>query len=415
MRKVLIVTYYWPPSGGAGVQRWLKFTKYLPELGYEPYIVTVDPDHASYPVRDNSLMKDIHPAVKVFHTRSREPFAFYKLFSRKKQIPFAGFANEGKERFSQKIFRFIRGNFFIPDARKGWNKFALQKCEELINKEKIELIVTSSPPHSSQLIGLELKKKYPHMRWVADLRDPWTDIYYYDKLLHTPIAKAIDSSYERKVIENCDAAIVVSEFIRDQFSQKTTKPVKEKIAVIPNGYDQKDFDDVVAKVSPFLITYTGTLSTDYPVEDFIEAVKKLNDTQIRIRFVGSVPQVVKNKFEGLPVEFIAHVDHQKAIAFMKESNALLLMIPSAKDNKGILTGKLFEYIASGTPILCIGPTDGDAVRIIEECKAGVSCDAGDPDEVLKAIKALRDYQIPDSKLREQYSRKNLTSKLARLL
>ena len=181
MKKILIITYYWPPSGGAGVQRWLKYSRYLPDNQIQPIVVTVDPQKASYPVIDNSLLYEVPSSVKVHFTDTFEPFEMYRIVSRKNQIPFAGFANEGKLTMFKKFVRFIRGNFFIPDARIGWNKYAFAKCCALIEKENIDTILVTSPPQSSQLIGLRLKKKYK-LKWIADVRDPWTDIYYYDKL-----------------------------------------------------------------------------------------------------------------------------------------------------------------------------------------------------------------------------------------
>lgn len=418
MRKVLIVTYYWPPSGGAGVQRWLKFTKYLPDLGIKPFVVTVDKDSASYPVIDESLEKDIHPEVTVVRTKTTEPFDFYKKFTRRKQIPFAGFANDRKEKFSQKVFRFIRGNFFIPDARKGWNAHALKACREIIEREKIDVIITSSPPHSTQLIGIKLKQLFPGIKWIADLRDPWTDIYYYSKLLHTPVAKEIDRRLEKKVIEACDEAIVVSHFIKQQFLKKSSAIAETKFHVIPNGFDEEDFAGRDTTKEPaFLLTYTGTVSPDYPVFEFAQAFRIVaSKSNIRLRFVGAVPGVIKNLFEGLPVEFIPHVEHSVAIQFMCSSTALLLMIPNARDNKGILTGKLFEYLAARTPIFFIGPKDGDAAEIIRSAKAGYICEPGNVNEIAEQLLKLTSEWTSIAPVNtEKYSRKALTGQLAQLL
>jgi hypothetical protein len=183
MKKVLIITYYWPPSGGAGVQRWLKFAKYLPEYGWEPIILTIDPAYAAYPVTDDSLISEIPSTVKVFTTPAVDYFSIYK--KDKSRIPTAGFANSRENTVKDKILRFIRGNFFIPDPRKGWNGFAFKKACEIIETEGIKHVITTSPPHSTQLIGTKIKRKYPEIKWIADLRDPWTDIYYYDQFYPT--------------------------------------------------------------------------------------------------------------------------------------------------------------------------------------------------------------------------------------
>ena len=187
MKKVLVITYYWPPSGGAGVQRWVKFIKYFKDQNINPFIISVDPDFASYPLIDNSLKNDIPDNTNVYLTKTNEPYSLYKKINNN-QTPYAGFANEGRPNFFQKIARFIRGNFFIPDSRKGWNNFAYKKAVEILEKENIDTVITTSPPHSTQLIGLKLKETQ-NIKWIADLRDPWTDIYYYKSMLHTKWAK----------------------------------------------------------------------------------------------------------------------------------------------------------------------------------------------------------------------------------
>jgi glycosyltransferase involved in cell wall biosynthesis len=237
MPKVLIVTYYWPPGSGAGVQRWLKFSKYLPSLGWEPVILTVDPGYASYPAIDNTLEKDIPESIKVYKTKATDYFRIYK--KDKSGIPSAGFANSDESGFKAKILRFIRGNFFIPDPRKGWNKFAFRKACEIIEQEKISFVITTSPPHSTQLIGLKLKKKYPAINWIADLRDPWTDIYYYSMFYHTFLARSIDRLLEKKVLLGADRIITVGKSLKELFSGKA-EGLGRKIRVITNGFDDDD-------------------------------------------------------------------------------------------------------------------------------------------------------------------------------
>ncbi|MEO5644415.1 MAG: glycosyltransferase family 4 protein [Bacteroidia bacterium] len=378
MKRVLIVTYYWPPSGGAGVQRWVKLSKYFVRLGIIPYIVTVDPAKASYALRDVTLQDDVDSAVRISYTSTLEPYGIYKTLSRKKEIPFAGFSNDEKQKlkFSQKFSRFIRGNMFLPDARVGWNRYAYKKCCELIESENIDAVITTSPPHSTQLVGLKLKKKY-NLPWLADLRDPWTGIYYYDKLFLTPFSKRRDGRMEREVLENASAVVVVSNDIRKNLLAKSTKLKPENFHVIPNGFDLEDFDKIEPeqRENDFIISYTGTLTNDYRLEGFLEAVTKLlkENNFVKLHITGSMPTGIKEKIENAApgkVRFKAHVSHEEAIAQMKAADVLLLVIPDAPGNKGILTGKLFEYLAAEHPVLCIGPVDGDAAEIIQTCEAG---------------------------------------------
>ncbi len=393
-KKVLIISYYWPPSGGAGVQRWLKYARYLLECGIEPIVVTVDVQKASYPVIDNSLLYEVPKKVKVHHTDTFEPFEVYRILSGKKQIPFAGFANEGKLTLFKRFVRFIRGNLFIPDARKGWNSYAFKKCCELIESQNIDTLLVTSPPQSSQLIGLQLKQKYK-LKWIADIRDPWTDIYYYDKLLHTKWAKKKDLKYEKAVLETADEIIVVSNSIKHMFSQKSERILATKIHVIPNGFDENDFKvPSPTPSSEFVITYTGTITGDYKIEAFLKALKKLQgekkETKFKLRFVGSVSGEIKKLLElhlKFNSEIIPHVAHAESVKYLLSSTLLLLAIPDVKDNEGILTGKLFEYLASQKAIICLGPVKGEAAHIIMECNAGKTFEYADEKEIYTSLEA----------------------------
>jgi glycosyltransferase involved in cell wall biosynthesis len=421
MKKVLIITYYWPPSGGAGVQRWLKFAKYLPELGWQPIILTVDPKCASYPQLDETLSKEIGPDCLVYTTKSFELYNFYKLISGKKEVPYGGFANESKESSFQKISKFLRGNFLLPDPRKGWNKYALKKATELISEFKIDTVVTTSPPHSTQLIGLQLKQLF-NIRWIADLRDPWTDIYYYNQFNHTALARRIDKNYERKVVENADVLITVSEDVKRIFSEKSELSIAAKTVVIPNGFDEDDFRITnIPNETRKIITYTGTISEAYDVDCLLEALCLLSEdskSQLLIRFVGKVPSSVETKFRssGLEIELVGYVDHTKSIEYLFRSDLLLLVIPKVNNNKGILTGKFFEYLASQKPILAIGPTDGDLAKIIQETQCGKLFDYEDWKGMLRFIQEKLNSPKTTMKtgLVIEYSRKELTRKLTEL-
>lgn len=427
-KKVLIITYYWPPSGGAGVQRWLKFVKYLPEFAIIPFVLTVDELKANYPVFDPSLFKDVPPSVKVHRTNTFEPFGIYKNISANSQLPYGGFTNESDPGFLQKASRFMRGNFFIPDPRRGWNFFAYRKACELIEKEKIDTVITTSPPHSTQLIGKQLKQKYG-ITWIADLRDPWTDIYYYKKLYPTRIANWINSRYERLVLEQADKIIVVSEAICKKLAEKSDKVSDKKFEIIPNGFDEEDFK---IKSNPptdnLIITYTGTVTEDYRFESLIKAITDLKNNNhlknIKFRFVGSITSSYVNLFSSLlenKFEFIPHVTHEKSVYYLMNSSALLLAIPCVPENKGILTGKLFEYLAARKPIICIGPENGEAAQIITESKAGETYGYNDSSGIYNFLLSLKEKweKNPDLDLKGdfhlKFSRKEQTQKLVNLI
>lgn len=439
MKKVLIISYYWPPSGGSGVQRWLKFVKYFREFGIEPIVLTVDPEFATFPNNDYSLSKEIPKGIEIHTTQASSPFELYKKV-RKKDAPQAGFSGEKKTGLVDKAMRFIRGNFFIPDARIGWNKFALEKAKELIQSHNIDSIVTTSPPHSTQLIGLALKKEF-NLHWLADLRDPWTEIYYNQELFRTPFAKRKDYKFEQACLKNADKIVVVSEDIKRHFGAKR-KEILEKIHVIPNGFDEADFNIIPTlnnvppncnsgsnsqKISennskPKIISYVGNLGEQYPIEGFLETfsviVKK--DSDWKLQFVGNCHNGVKILVEKLnlseSVVFIPYVNHAEAINYTINSNVLLLIIPEIENNKGILTGKLFEYLATGNPILNIGPKDGDAATILRENAVSITLYPNDKQEIIDFIlNSTSNQREVNSVSKNKFSRRNLTGEITKLI
>ena len=426
MEKVLILTYYWPPSGGPGVQRWLKFVKYLPEYGYEPVVVTVDPRLATYPVVDAELSNDVLPGIEVITTQTREPYALYKKIFAKKQVPHSGFVNEENQGPGSALSRFLRGNFFIPDARKGWNRFAVKAAEKLLEQHQIKTLITTSPPHSTQLAGLVLKKKYPHLKWIADLRDPWTDIFYYKKMLHLSFARKIDKKKEEEVLYRADTLVTVSSALADLFQSKIGNEGKKKLHVITNGFDHKDFEEIVAERdngnNDFTITYTGTLSESYYLGGFIKAIEGFkNIEKLRFRIAGSICPQWSDKLEDLlgnQLIRLGHVDHSQAIKEMLQASMLLLVIPRISNNEGILTGKLFEYLASHRPVMGIGPSNGEAAKILEATGNGTMFDYNDDKNMsLYLTRYLSGKQVhnPDENAVNQFSRRELTGKLAELI
>ena len=419
MQKVLIITYYWPPGSGAGVQRWLKFSKYLPSFGWEPLILTVDPGYATWPATDITLEKDIPADTRVYKTAATDYFRLYR--KDKKNIPSAGFAAGGSDGFSGTLQRFIRGNFFIPDPRRGWNSYAFNKACELITDEKIDHIITTSPPHSTQLIGLKLKKKFPGIKWIADFRDPWTDIYYYSMFYPSVIARTIDSNYEKMVLRSADKIITVGKTLKDLLSSKVSTAA-DKTVVITNGFDEDDFNSIQPE-SPdlFTVSYIGTLSDDYPVSGFISAFRQLISMgrRMKLRFVGLVSEQRKNQIcseiGNSGVDFLPYADHHEAIKYMTGSSALLLIIPDHKSNRTILTGKLFEYIASGRPVICMGPADGDAAEIIKATSSGRVFNYDESAQIRDYLVHLLQYPKHESENITAFSRRKLTEKLVQAI
>ncbi len=424
MRKLLIISYYWPPAGGPGVQRWVKLSKYLSHLGYQCHVVTVDEASASYPSLDPSLQKDIDPSIRVIKTKSFEALKVFSSLFKKEKVPYAGIPDKDKMSFTGRMALYIRSNFFIPDARVGWNKYAIKACEEIIRKENIDVIITTSPPHSTQLIGLALKKKFPKLKWVADLRDPWTDIYYYHKLSHTESSKQKDLQYEKDILLNADAITVTSPLTKQLYAGKIGPEYGKKFNAITNGFDEDDFASAPPKhTDKFTITFAGTINEQFGIEEFISAIKSLNEKNILLHFVGTIDKYTAELVEKeIPNNYkiTAYVPHKELMGYLLNSQALLMAIPKG-NNQGTIPGKLFEYLATQKQIICLAPKGSSAEEIISECEAGKTFMHEDKAGIQNHLSLLisdwkngKDISATSSAYKK-YSRKELAKQFAMLI
>ncbi len=368
--KVLIITYYWPPASSPGVQRFLKFCKYLNEFGWEPHVLTVK--DGSYPSYDNSLLKDIPDNIKVYRTKTREPFAIYnRLTGKKGKSISVGLIDMGSTSLIKRISMYIRANFFIPDARKGWNSYAKKKAKKIIKQESIDAVITTGPPHSAHLTGLYLKKRLG-IPWLADLRDPWTNVYYNEYFPRTKRTCKKDKKLEDKVLKTADHVTVVSPGLKKEFDDRT-----KHISVIYNGFDDSDVvkkDDF--KTERFKLAFIGNFIPTENISSIWKAIMELKSEimgfadYFRLCLTGNIDNGVINALEKYNIADLAivrsYVDHDEATKMMAEANILLFVVPRSKNNKLIITGKLFEYIASRTPILSVGPVNGDASKILQD-------------------------------------------------
>lgn len=420
-KKVLILSYYWPPAGGGGVQRWLKFTKYLPDLGWKPVVYT--PSNGETAAYDESLVAQIHPSVETIKTPIWEPYQFYKKFigKKKEEKVYSGFITEGKKQsLAQKISIFIRGNFFIPDARCFWIKPSVNYLKEYLRKNHIDAIVSTGPPHSMHRIALGLKKEFPDIPWIADFRDPWTHIDFYDQLQLTPIADYMHKSQEREVLKYADKVVTVSWSWAADFKRLSNR---EDIVVITNGYDPADFETPIGALdSEFTITHVGSMNEDRNPIVLWEALKKLKERgfAFKVKLIGQVDFAVMAYAERLGlkdrVEHIPFIPHKEAILLLRKSKVLLLPINDTPNQAGVLPGKLYEYIGANRPILCIGRDTGDAGRILKEIPNAEMCGY---EEVDKCISILEKFSSLDEQSSnhefEKYSRKSLAGEYAKLL
>ncbi|MFY0644776.1 MAG: glycosyltransferase [Bacteroidia bacterium] len=425
MKKLLIICYYWPPSGGAGVQRWLKLSDYIAKAGVEVFIIHPKSSKASYLTLDESLVHEINPNIHTMETNSFEPLNWYKRIVGKKNVPTAGMSNVNPKSKLQSLALRLRSTLFIPDPRKYWLKHAYKAAVELISKHEISHVITSSPPHSAQLIGLRLRQNL-NIHWIADLRDLWTGIYYYDLLQHTTRSRAKDAKLELEVLQRADHITTVSPLFKDEFKQ-IAQCDSSKISVIPNGFDPKDFNSFnYLKEVEFTITYTGSISSQYNISPFIEALKSFNEAgkNFKLRFVGSVDPGIKERFakEGMStsVEFTGYVQHDESISYLEDSYALLLIGPLNEDqNEGSVPAKLFEYLAAKRHIIYIGKTDGFVAQILRDCAAGSTFENAKDlllhlQELSSKHEANNNPQI-ESKGIDTYSRINQAEEFLKLL
>ena len=428
MKRVLFVTYYFPPSGGSGVQRALKFAKYLPQFGWEPTVLTVRPEDASYPDLDATLSRDIPPDLRVERTRAWDPYALYARLQgkAKSETVGVGFVGEGETNQKQRLARWLRANVFLPDARVGWVPFAVRRGSTLLEDGSHDAILTTGPPHSAHLTGQLLARRYG-LPWLADFRDPWTDISYYQDLPMTSLAKRLDARLEQRVLEAADRAVAVSPSLKATLGAKTSTPID----VLPNGFDETDFEQTdVGRDKAFVLTFTGNMPAQQDPSALWSALRRLRDEEaipeLRLRLVGNVDPVVLASIQQAGwadrLEILPYVPHDEAIRYMRRASLLLLCINRVAGAEGIVTGKLYEYLASGRPVLGIGPARGDAAAILEETNAGQLFGYDDVDGVAAFIR--RHYEAwqrgeleagaPETAA-ARYSRKRQTKHLALLL
>jgi glycosyltransferase involved in cell wall biosynthesis len=421
-KKVLIITYYWPPAGGIGVVRWVKFAKYLEHYGWEPIVFTVS--NGDYPLLDHSLGKDVPDNIKIIRQPIWEPYQLYRFFSKSKNTGGLGdIQPKAKASFVQKTGNWIRSNFFIPDARAFWINPSVKFLTHYLRENPVEAIVSTGPPHTAHLIALKLKQRLG-ISWLADFRDPWTTMDYYHELLLTGWADRKHRRLEREVLLACDAVTVVGRGMQMEFEQKRGKPV----TVITNGFDETDFDrTAIQRDQEFSLVHTGTFFSRINPEGLwhaLELLKKENHPlvgRLKIKLVGRVDPAILESIHAFGLdsflEMIPYQPHDVAVRIIQGAQVLLLCV--FEEKKFIVTGKLFEYLAAGNPILCIGPTDGDAAAIIRDLGAGKVFLSGDVAGIKKELMARFDkfeqgeYQSPyDS---SKYSHRQLTAQVADVL
>jgi hypothetical protein len=423
-KKVLIITYYWPPAGGPGVQRWLKFVKYLPDYNIEPIVYC--PENPSYPIIDLDLVKEIPEGITILKQPIKEPYKFARIFSKKnsKSISSGVIPKVKKQSLIQKLMLYIRGNFFIPDARKNWIKPSVLFLSNYIQEQQIETIITTGPPHSLHVIGLQLKQQLG-VKWLADFRDPWTTIGYHKQLKLTIASQKKHLEFEHTVLNSADQIIVTSQNTKKEFQLKTKRPIE----VITNGYDTNHIVRP-SKDLEFTISHIGSLLSKRNPKNLWSAISELIEenedfkNKFRLNLIGVVSDDVIQSIHKYNlndvVVIVGYVSHEDAIKAQLTSRVLVLIESDSDDTKAIIPGKLFEYMVSETPILAIGPKDSDVEELLKTTNTGhyfyYSEKEAIKSQILSYFEAYKNNSLVTHPVGlKPYSRKELTKNLSDLI
>jgi len=374
MKKVLIIAYYWPPAGGPGVQRWLKFVKYLPDFEIEPIVYV--PENATYPIIDLDLVHQVNKNVTVLKQPIKEPYKLASIFSKKSTTTISSgiIKAEKKQSFIEKILLYVRGNFFIPDARVGWVNPSVDYLSNYIKTNAVDVIITTGPPHSMHLIGLELQKRFA-VKWIADFRDPWTSIGYHKELKLTDKSAQKHKDLEKEVLTKADTILTTSFTTKQEFAEITQKPIH----VITNGYDIETIEKPPLD-EKFTISHIGSLLSKRNPHILWQALSEILQenaefqSDFQLQLIGKVSSEIIDTIKEFQLDnylnVLGYVSHTEALKYQLSSQVLLLIEIDSFETIGIIPGKLFEYMAAERPILAVGPKQSDVEKIIKDTNAG---------------------------------------------
>ncbi len=432
MKRVLVITYYWPPTGGSGVQRWVKFARYLPSEGWQPVIYT--PENPEQLAVDHSLEKEIPEEAEIIKTHITEPYELYKKFLRRsghgKEAVEVNPVNAQNKSLAQKVAMWVRGNFFRPDPRCMWIRPSVKYLKKYLEEHPVDLIVSTGPPQSMHLIGRRLAKE-TGLPWIADFRDPWTKIFYFKHLSMTRATERWHHKMEKKVLDDATVVVAVSPLVQKEFQEVTKTPVE----LITNGFDESDYPETNASESAggpdkdFTVTHTGLFAADGnpTVLWDVLAEKCTEDSDFRkhlkIKLIGKTDIQIIRSIEdaGLKDNLIdlGYQPHEVAVDEQRKASLLILPLRKEPEYKAVLPGKLFEYIASRRPVLGIGQPDGAMAMIMDSTKTGTVLDWNDREAVGRFIdrcwcdhcKGTLTVEGTDI---SQFTRRNLTRRMAEL-
>ncbi len=421
MQKVLIATYYWPPAGGPGVQRWLYFVKYLRGFGVEPVLYIPEKPH--YPITDPELQQLVPKGLCIYRSRFWEPYRLAGLFARRKTRRISsGIIRKQDRSWTEKLLLWIRGNLFIPDARRNWVAVARRELPAILENEGIRTVITTGPPHSVHLIGLEAKKRHG-VRWVADFRDPWTEIGYQSSLYLGGRAQRRHRELEEQVLREADCVVATSRKTAADLGKIAGRPVQ----VITNGYEMQPAEGAQPE-GPFVLAHVGSLLSGRNPFALWSALGQLckEDAQfaesLSLELTGLVSPEVESALKRFGiwdrVRIEPYIPHAEAVQRQRQAQVLLLIEIDAPETRGILPGKLFEYMAASRPVLAIGPEEWEASALVREAGCGSGFTYDQRDAIIEQLRIwFREYQSGTLNGKaagiEKYHRKALTEQFAK--
>ena len=420
MKKVLIITYYWPPAGGSGVQRWLKFSKFLPENGWKPYIFT--PDSPAFDVKDEDLLSDIHIETEIWKTPIWEPYTLKEKLFGKSESSNAGIIQD-KSSTKNTIMNWVRGNFFIPDPKVFWVKPSIKLLSKKIIEEGITHLVSTGPPHSMHLIALGLKKQNPDLKWVADFRDPWSELDLLNDFHLTKKSRQKYRKLEQEVLSMSDVCLTVSETWVESFKVLGSRNVK----LITNGFDEDDFVVKEKENDKFIIGHFGLLNHLRNPKKLWKTLHDLCDEnpdfneKLEIRLSGNIDtEVLQNITQYFhlknKVKVIGYLSHKDVLKEYNNSSVLLLLLFNSESGIGNYPGKLFEYFAAKRPILAFGPKESDTQKLMKKTKSGsyyTYSNENLKEDIFSLFESKEQFVCSDEI--NNFTRKKLTKQLSDLL
>ena len=420
-KKILIISYYWPPAGGPGVQRWLKFAKYLPEFNISPVLFV--PENANYPINDNSLKSEVSKDLEIIKLPIFELSNFFPSLKSLNSIRSGNISKNKNQSILQKVVFFIRGNFFIPDMKIFWKRNSVNFLKNYLSENNIETIITTGPPHSIHLIGLELKRKL-NINWISDFRDPWVNLNYLNRFHLLPFVKEYHKNLRDKVINNSDAVIVTSKRLKDLYSK-----INSSIFQVTNGYDYNK--PVIKLDKKFSISHVGSLYNERNPEFLWDIIDELSENlqgfkkDLQINLIGNNNKKIKQNLSKRVfndcVVCYDYVEHKKAIEFMCSSQVLLMLEVDDDESSYAIPGKLFDYLNSNRPIISIGPEQSEVREILSNTGSGKFFNYKDYNSLKLYIEKLYENYVNNLSISDNnynidnYNRKNLTSKLVEVI